>query len=492
MNNKSVTTNAILNIVRTFSTLLFPLITFSYASKILLPEGIGKVEFVKNFVMYFTLLASLGINNYGAREAAKLRDSRQELSKFVSEILTINFASTILTYIVFFYIINNVKYLTSYLDLLLIYSLNIAFTVIGVEWIYIALEEYKYITIRTIICQLASLAILFLFVKDRSDYLFYAVTLLISGVGANFLNFIRLRKYVDINPNLRSLDLKKHFKVIFLLFVMVISNNLYSYIDSVIIGFIMDDHAVGLYTASLKFNRIIITVLGAIGAVAMPRLSYLWANGEKNTFEALAHTVFNAILMLGIPALIGAYMLSEYIILLFCGIDFIECIVTMKILTPIILILSISTFFNMHILIPTNNDGKTLKSILVGLILNIILTVMMIPQWGINGVAISTIIGELSVTLLSFYYIKIVLNLKMLFKYLHQYIIASLGVLFGCFVGITISNNIIVKLILSIGISMIVYYLILIKIFKNPYLTMAVLNMESKYRNLINKGGQNG
>ena len=272
MKHKSLTINSIYNIIRTFVTLVFPLLTFMYASRILGVDKIGAVEFSKNFVGYFALLASLGINNYGIREGARLRDSRKKFSKFVHEILLIYICSIIVDYILFFITLYKVQSLSEYHSILLIFSITILFTPLGVEWLYGALEEYRYITLRTILFQIFAILVLFIFVKDASDYLWYSVVLIISSVGSNIMNLLYMHNFVDFKYY-GYYDLRIHIYPIFMLFILAISNNLYSYIDTTMIGFIANNTEVGFYSAALKVNRIVVNILGAIGAVAMPRLS---------------------------------------------------------------------------------------------------------------------------------------------------------------------------------------------------------------------------
>ena len=121
-----------------------PLITFPYASRILLPDGIGRVSFARSLVDYFILIATLGISTYGIRETAKIRDSREQLSKISREIVTINMISTAVSYFLLFIAIFCIPKLTSYRLLLIVISAKILFTALGLDWLYGGVEDYKY------------------------------------------------------------------------------------------------------------------------------------------------------------------------------------------------------------------------------------------------------------------------------------------------------------------------------------------------------------
>jgi len=151
MHTPSLKKNAALNVFKTLLSLIFPLITFPYVARILLPEGIGKVNFAKAIIEYFVLISTLGIQIYAVREGAKVREDKYQLSKFSKEIFTINVVSTIVAYLLFFIALFYVPKFSEYRALLCIISATILFTTLGMEWLYSAVEDYEYITKRYIV-----------------------------------------------------------------------------------------------------------------------------------------------------------------------------------------------------------------------------------------------------------------------------------------------------------------------------------------------------
>lgn len=99
MQQKSITFNLIANGIKTLMSVLFPLITFPYASRILGSVGIGKVGYASSIITYFALMASLGISTYAVREGARIRDDKEKFNKFAKEILNINLCTTLISYI---------------------------------------------------------------------------------------------------------------------------------------------------------------------------------------------------------------------------------------------------------------------------------------------------------------------------------------------------------------------------------------------------------
>ena len=99
---KNLKLNTILNFIKTCSSIIFPLITYPYVLRVLLPENVGKVNFAHSIVSYFSLIATLGIQSYAIRECSKVRENRQMLDDTASQIFSINIWTTLLSYILLF------------------------------------------------------------------------------------------------------------------------------------------------------------------------------------------------------------------------------------------------------------------------------------------------------------------------------------------------------------------------------------------------------
>ncbi len=196
-NMSSVKANAVLNMTRTLMSLVFPLVTFPYASRVLLPEGIGRVSFALSLVSYFAIVASLGIENYGIREAAKVRGDRALLSQLTRELFALNMASTAAAYILLALATLCMPRLAEYKGLLSVCGASMLFTTLGVGWLYSAVEDYLYITVRSVAFQVLGIAMLFAFVRTKDDCMQYAAISVVSSAGSGILNLIHSRKFVD-------------------------------------------------------------------------------------------------------------------------------------------------------------------------------------------------------------------------------------------------------------------------------------------------------
>ena len=249
--NKSLGVNAILNGIKSLMSVLFPLITFPYVSKVLQVGNLGKYNFASSVNSYFLLLSALGISTYAIREGAKYRDNNEDMSKFASEIFTINFISMIVAYILLAVTIFTISKFRIYSVLIWIFSIEIFFNTIGTEWIYCIYEEYEYITKRSIIFQFCSMILLFILVKNPEDYYIYAGITVFATAGSNIINYFNAKKLCNIKLCL-NIDWNRHLKPILVIFATTLATTIYVNSDTTILGFLTTDYNVGLYSVSVK------------------------------------------------------------------------------------------------------------------------------------------------------------------------------------------------------------------------------------------------
>ena len=217
--NSSIKWNIFMNAILTMASFIFPLITFPYVSRILLPEGTGKVSFVTSVVMYFNMFAQLGIPTYGIRACAKVRDDKEALSRTVHELLIINLIMSILAYLALGICLATIPRFQSEKILFIIISATILFNVIGVEWLYKGLEQYTYITIRSLVFKVLALFAMLGLVHTKSDYVIYGAITIFAASASNLLNFVNARKYINVRVA-ENYNLRQHIKPILIFFAM--------------------------------------------------------------------------------------------------------------------------------------------------------------------------------------------------------------------------------------------------------------------------------
>lgn len=383
-----------MNFIRVSINLLFPLITFPYIFRVLLAEGVGKISFAQSITSYFILLSGLGLSIYGVRAVAKVRDDKEKLSKLVIELLFITLISTFIVFFLFMGFINIGEKTYDHKVLLTVFSISVIFTNLGVEWFYQGIEQYKYITVRDIFFKILSLILLFLLVKEETDYLIYASILVLSVSGSAILNFVNLRRYIHFKTSLKISDLKRHIKPILLAFGFSMATSIYVNLDTVMLGYLSNEKAVGLYTASIRITKIVIVLVSTLGYVLIPRISYYIENNNMEEFRKIAKLSANFTLLIALPAVLGLFILAPDAIFIFAGDDFSEAVTSMRILVPIILFLGFSNFIGIQILYPYGKEKIVLISVIIGAIINLTFNYILIPKFSHVGAALATLFAE--------------------------------------------------------------------------------------------------
>lgn len=457
--DKSLKKNSAVNLLKTILGLLFPLITFPYASRILGVENIGRVNFANSIMNYFVLFAGLGISNYAIREGAKIRDNKELINKFCTEILLINISSTIFSYIGVFAVIQ-LPVFQPYKALLLLFSTTILFNVVGMNWLFNIYEEFIYITVRTIFFQFISLVLLLTLVDKQSDSMIYAGILVLSSVGANIFNIFYTRKFVRFFPG-KPYDIKRHLKPIYIIFGMSIASTIYLNLDMTMLGLQAGDYQTGLYAAATKLNKIVCNVISSVCVVFLPRLAYYLEMERKDEFRMLVDKAFYYILGLTIPASVGMFVLSKEIVLVFSGLTFIEAVPATMIKAPNIVLSVINGFIAIQLFMPLNKEKESLYATMAGAVINCILNYLMIPKWGAAGAALATICAEGSVFLICLIYLKGVYPLKSLAREIGKYLIGGAGIFFASTLIQKLNLNLWPHIMLITIAGIIIYFVIL-------------------------------
>ena len=404
----SVKYNFIMNAILTVAGIIFPLITFPYISRVLLVEGSGKVAFATSVVTYFTMFASLGIPTYGVRACAIVRDNKEKLSKTVQELLIISGGTTLLTYIVFGISLFVIPEFAQERTLLLIVGLGIGLNTIGVQWLYNALEQYSYITTCSILFKVIGMILMFLLVKESSDYQIYGGVYVIASFGSYVLNFICLRKFVTFQKT-GTYQFKQHLKHIMVFFAMSAGASIYLNLDVVMLRFLQSNEAVGYYNAGIKVKTVLVTCVTSLGTVLLPRLSYYIETADKKAFQLMVGKAFRFVFVAASAVTVYFSIFARESILLLSGEAFLPAVGPMMILMPTVLLIGLSNVTGIQILTPNGREREVMYSIWGGAILDFVLNLIVIPKFSANGAALSTFLAEGMVLMLQCWFLRDVL-----------------------------------------------------------------------------------
>lgn len=430
---KSVKLNYLMNCILTGSAMIFPLLSYPYVSRILQPEGMGKVAFANSVVAYFAMGAMMGIPTYGIRACARVRDDKEKLSRTVWELLLINMVMTVIVYLVFGACLFLVPRFAEDRGLLLLMSVSIVFQLIGVEWLFKALEEYAYITVRSLVFKLLALLLMFLCIKEKNDYMIYGMLTLFAGMGSNICNAFRMRRYVEpFGQNVRReagrireegsrflgcmkvffvRAVKEHIKPVGIFFAMTAATTIYTNLDVVMLDFMRGDTETGYYSTAVKIKGVLVSFVTALGSVLLPRMSYYAERKMNKEFRKMVNRAFLFVGLVSVPLCIFFVVFARYSILIISGSGFLPAVDAMKIIMPTLILIGFSNICGIQILVPLGLEKHVLYSEIAGALTDICINLWLIPSMGAAGAAVGTLIAE-AVVLLYQICVMIRMNIK--------------------------------------------------------------------------------
>ncbi len=447
--SKSLVKNSIFNVCYQSLNVVFPLVSASYAARVLMPTGIGMVAMAQNWVTYFIIFASLGIPNYAIREVAHARDSQEGTNKVFTELISINAISTTLALVAYCIIIFSIPSFRDNLPLYIACGGSILLNYINVDWLYQGVESYGFIAIRSFIVKTVCLVLLFIFVHGPKDYVWYAL-IGVGGGGLNSIfNIIHLRK-LNIGLAFHNIELKKHLKPIVLIFSTVVSIKLYTLLDVTILGLMSNNEAVAYYTNSDKIVRIIIIVITGVGGVLLPRISRYRAEGLYKECANIVSRVFEILFFCFLPIGVGLICTSRQVVLILFGDAFAAGIPTMQIMSMLIYALGFSNLFGTQVLLAFGKEKQLLYCTIGGAAINIVLNLILIPVLVQNGTAIASVASEAFVTATTAFFASKVLDFSIRKDVVWKTIASTLIMTVGVVVTDLIVNNVFISFIVCV------------------------------------------
>jgi len=460
--------NLFFTLILSVSQFVFPLITFPYSTHILGPGGIGTINFIDSCTQYFILIAALGIPTYGIREIAKHRNNRIALNKLFSEILIIHIISTTIFAILFLLIALFVPTINVHLNLVFAGIALMYFSAFIVEWFYSGIENFSYITVRSLCVRILSIVALFVILKPGAQPIVYYLIIVFTAALTGFLNIVNLRKHVSIS--LRGLKLKRHLKPLFILLSSALAISVYVLMDNIILGFIKGDEAVGIYATATKIVKIPFALLMAINAVIVPKVSRAFNEGNIDEIRELINKSFAFLCIIALPITVGINVSATFLVRSFAGPKFLSAVPVLQILSPVTMVVGFTFIFAAQLLTPMGLERILVRISIIGMFFSLICNIILIPLLSYTGAAITNILTELIVATLCYFITKKYIDIKF-----------DKHILFACLTGSLIFipiaflirglNFKVIYLDISIIITCTIFYIVYMWIFvKNKYL----------------------
>ena len=420
----SLQKNFIYSSILTVSKYLFPLIVYPYVSRTLGLSNIGIVNFVDNLVNYFVFISMMGITTVGVREIAAVRSNQQELSKTFVSLLSLTAITTLIAVAALWIAMYTVPALMPYQDLLYVGLIKLVFNLFLMEWFFMGVEDFRYITNRSILVKCLYVLCVFMFVKDASDYkVYYGISVAMVTVNA-LINLIYIRKFVHYS--FHAIDMRPLYRAFLIMGVYVLLTNVYTSLNPVWLGFVTDTDEVGYFTTATKLHNIIMAFLLSFTNILFPRVSNLLAEGKNEEFWQKINTAFDAIFLFAFPTICFMLVAGPDLLHFVVGDGFEGSYLPFRIITPLVLVIGIEQILVIQILMATHCDNVVLRNSFIGAVVALVFNLLLTSYMGANGSAVVWVIAECTIMALSSWAIyrkfKYVPPYKRFFAYLLSYV----------------------------------------------------------------------
>lgn len=395
----SVKKNFLYSSVLTTANYIFPLLTYPYVSRVLGVMNIGICNFVDSIINYFVLFSMMGISTVGIREVAINKNNPDKLKSAFSSLLTLNAITTIIGIIALAIATITVPKLQENSELMFFGAFKLLFNLFLIEWFYKGLEDFRYVTMRTIIVKCFYVASVFIFVRKANDYpIYYLLTVLMVVVNA-IINVIHSRKFVSFS--FHEIELKKYLKPYFTLGIYLLLTSMYVSFNVIYLGFVGGDTQVGYYTTATKLYTILIALFSAFTGVMLPRMSSLIDEGRIDEFQNKLTQSINILMSFSIPAIIFMILLAPQIVLLISGPGYGGAIIPMRIIMPLMFIIGYEQILIVQTLMPLKKDKIIFRNSILGATMAIALNILLVGQLQAVGSAIVWLCCETSLLILT-------------------------------------------------------------------------------------------
>lgn len=453
----SIKKNLSYNIAYQILTIILPLITSPYLSRILGPANIGVYSWTHAIAHYFVLFTMLGLNKYGNRTIAGVRDDKKKLSKTFCEIYTLQILTGLISIIVYIVLVILWQSGNENENIFFIQTIYVVSAIVDVNWLYFGLERFKETVTKNMIIKIISVVLVFAFVKEKTDLWKYVLIMTGSLLAGNAVLWVKIPQYVELTRVTKN-GIFQHLKPNLVLFVSVISVSLYKIMDKLMLGGMSTMIQTGFYENSEKIIQVPLGIIAALGTVMIPRMSHLEARGDNKNKEK--YTRYSMLFVFGIGSAMafGMAAISETFSVFFWGKEYFECGKLIAGLSISILFVAWANVLQTQILIPQKKDNIYLISILIGAGINIVINALLIPRMGAFGAVIGTICSECAVAVAQTIPIRNDLHPLAHIKRGAPFVFAGLIMYIAVrFVGRVIDLSDLMKMIIQIAVGGIVY-----------------------------------
>lgn len=416
--------NFLYNISYQLLVIMLPLITVPYVSGILGAEGVGEYAFTYANMQYFIIFGMIGINLYGNRQVAYVREDKEDLKNNFFSIYILQLITVTISLVIYCIFVSVFNADSSYKYLYILQGINIVAALFDISWLFMGLEDFKKTVVRNTIVKLASLASIFIFVKTINDVFVYTLIIGLSALIGNLTFWFYVPNEIELK-NIKISNIKQHLKSSMSLFIPQIAIQIYVLLDRTLLGVLTNNVQVGYYDNSQKIVKLVLTIATSLGTVMMPRIANTFSSGDMDKVKDYVSKSFYFINGLAFPLMFGLMAVANELSPWFFTDQFKGIEILIVISSVIILAISWSNVLGIQLLVPLNRTKEFTISVTTGAVINLLLNLILIKKLGAIGACISTIIAEFSVTIVQCYFVKDLINPSKLLKKISVFILPS-------------------------------------------------------------------
>lgn len=392
------------NLILTLCNYIFPLLIYPYVSRVLGVENIGICNFVDSIINYFIIFSMLGVGSYGVREIARCKDNIDKRNEVFSNLFIINTIMTIMSIIVLLLSTFLIPQMAAYKDFLGVGLIKVLFNLFLIEWFFQGVQQFKYITIRSVIVRCLYVLSVFLFVRTQHDTLiYYMLTSLIIVINSIF-NWSYSRrfkkfcfKYINVGLYIRPILVFGYYRIL---------TSMYTTFNTTFLGFSCGDMEVGYFSTATKLYSIIMAVFTAFTTVMVPHVSQLLQEGNKEKVQRILNKTISVLIFISIPIIIVCELFAPWIIYLIAGPSYEGAIIPFRIVICLLLIIGLEQIIIQQFLMASNSNKSIFHVSTCGAIVALVLNFFITPQLGAIGSSIAWGCSEVAVLITGIYLIK--------------------------------------------------------------------------------------
>ena len=410
--NKSISKNIFFKLLLNIFNLIIPILIGPYALRVLGPENMGTVNFSQTIYGYFYIFAGFGVYQYGLREVSRVRDNKEKLSSVFTNLFIFTLITNIITVAIYVIFIHNSYYGSQTYVACMIMTFNLVANVFYIEWLNEALENFGFITIKTIVVRIIYVILLLTTVRTSDNLKEYMIVLVLYTLLNNLLSFIYIKRRIKFNFS--NIKLKRHIKPMFLVVILSNANVLYTQLDRLMLGQFVSTVSVAYYATAQNISTMINTLLLTVITVTIPRLSNYVANDSDEEYLTLLDKISKLYFLFLFPASIGMFLLSKEIILLYGGSEYMASVPIMMVFSLYIISLGYDTILSNQVMYTRRKEKQQVKIIFIGGLINLLLNILLVVFGKYDGTTavVTTLFANICVIVMENIYVRKVLKVK--------------------------------------------------------------------------------